>query len=131
MLKVLEATKETQGQRASDFTGVPEGELVRFHFQCDSDTEPDGGCGCARSMTGMQTLKATTTFKVAEIEMGVDEYIHVTRESYLKSGFPDSANRVIKWSLEVISFCLDLDPGVIVELRGDLQLRTRLGKAVR
>ena len=39
-----------------------EGELVRFATECDGE-RVDGRCGCRRSMTGMSTLKATTTVR--------------------------------------------------------------------
>lgn len=65
-MKVLVATEETQGRRKSDFFWTNVGELVTFGYQCDGNDDLDGGCGCQRSMVGIETLKATTTFEVVE-----------------------------------------------------------------
>lgn len=51
-MKIITATSQTQGQRASDFSFCIEGELVTYATViCDRDREegPDGGCGCGRS----------------------------------------------------------------------------------
>lgn len=60
-IKVFVATNATQGQRSDDFTFVPEGELLTHSFECNN---PD--CGCTRSLSGVDCLKATTTMKVIE-----------------------------------------------------------------
>lgn len=68
----LVATKETQGRRKNDFSWADEGEPVHFAFECDRDKNNiDGGCGCRRAMSGLNTHKATTTFKVADIDTDV------------------------------------------------------------
>ena len=65
-MKALVATKETQGRRTNDFSWTQEGELVTFGSECDR--EPiDGQCGCKRAMSGLTTLKATTTVKVTDL----------------------------------------------------------------
>jgi len=52
-VRVLVASKETQGQRANDYCCVPHGELVMFGSGCDRDQgDPDGPCGCLRGMIG-------------------------------------------------------------------------------
>jgi hypothetical protein len=54
-MKLLVSTTETQGQRKNDFCFVPEGEILVFAFECDRDRgNPDGPCGCARSMSGVE-----------------------------------------------------------------------------
>ena len=56
-MKVLVSTHETQGERASDFCWVPDGELVGFAFECDTDRDDiDGGCGCRRAMSGLAAM---------------------------------------------------------------------------
>jgi len=66
-VKVLVATAETQGKRANDYIWATPGELVFFGVVCDSDEgNPDGKCGCDRSMSGMDSLKSTTTVRVME-----------------------------------------------------------------
>ena len=65
-MKVLVATSKTQGQRRSDFDFVPDGELVGpMGFEEDNEAV-DGPCGCRRSLSGLDTRKATTTFEVVE-----------------------------------------------------------------
>ena len=73
-MKILVATKETQGFRDSDFSWAREGELVRFDSECDRDKNRiDGGCGCRRSMVGLETGRATTTFKVVEMDITTEK----------------------------------------------------------
>ena len=66
-MRVLVATKETQGHRATDFCLSEEGELVCFPLECEEESI-DAECGCKRSLYGVKTGKATTTFRVAERE---------------------------------------------------------------
>jgi len=67
-MKVLVATKDGQGIRKNDYCWVPEGEILHFGFECDSDRDDiDGYCGCRRGMVGIDCAKATTTMKVAEL----------------------------------------------------------------
>jgi hypothetical protein len=69
-MKVLVATSQTQGQRASDFNWCIEGEVVTFSSLCDRDRieGPDGGCGCGRGFAGLNSHKATTTAVVRDID---------------------------------------------------------------
>ena len=70
-MKLLTATTETQGQRASDFAWCVPGEIVSpVRLVCDRDREegPDGGCGCGRSFTGLSSSRGTTTAIVTDID---------------------------------------------------------------
>jgi hypothetical protein len=60
-MRVLVATRETQGQRTDDFYWANDGELVLPPLVCDSPV-----CGCDRSFVGIDSHKATTTAMVAE-----------------------------------------------------------------
>ena len=63
-MNVLVSTCETQGKRPNDFCYVPDGELLYFSMECDSDQDNiDGRCGCRCTLTGMKTLTSTTTEK--------------------------------------------------------------------
>ena len=67
-MKVLAATRQTQGWRDNDFCSTVEGELVFFApFEC-SRGFVDDDCGCRRSMAGLVRHRATTTIKVIERE---------------------------------------------------------------
>ena len=57
-MKILVGTTETQGRRKNDFCYTKEGEVLCFHLECDGETV-DGSCGCKRSMSGVDTNKAT------------------------------------------------------------------------
>lgn len=77
-MKIFVATKRTQGQRKSDFSFTEEGEAVIYPHTCDRDKKsrnPDSGCGCARSMVGMITHKATTTVEVMEWGISKNQFI--------------------------------------------------------
>jgi len=77
-MKLFTATRQTQGQRDNDFCWAEEDELVRFPFECDGE-RVDGQCGCRRSMAGLLSQKATTTFKVVELPIGKEALQFVTR----------------------------------------------------
>ena len=67
-MKVLAATRQTQGWRDNDFCWTVEGELVFFApFEC-SRGFVDDDCGCRRSMAGLVRHRATTTIKLIERE---------------------------------------------------------------
>lgn len=99
-MNILVATNETQKARASDFCWTDEGEMVVSAAACDRDLRdpnPDGGCGCGRSMCGMISHKATTTFKVAASAMTgsqfTDAYLGSMQDSgWLTGNHPHKAN---------------------------------------
>ncbi len=64
-MKVLVATKETQGRRANDFCFAGINDLVRMPIECSSGYIDDP-CGCHRSWTSTLNNKYTTTCKVIE-----------------------------------------------------------------
>ena len=87
-MKVLVATKGTQGRRASDFSWTKEEELVKFGTECDRDPNRiDGGCGCRRSMVGLETSKATTTFKIVEMDITDAAFQELVHKSYEREGW--------------------------------------------
>lgn len=80
-IKVLVATKKTQGSRSSDFCKVKEGELVTYTFECDRDKNNiDGTCGCHRSMSSVLTGKGTTTVKVAEKKITKAKFVDLLKK---------------------------------------------------
>ncbi len=72
-MRVLKSTTKTQGQRANDFCTVPAGELVLLGGFIKCEQDPDGPCGCARSVMGLHCAAATTTFEVTESDLTVAE----------------------------------------------------------
>jgi hypothetical protein len=75
-MKVFVATREMQGTREGDeFLGDGEGKLVYFGGRCCGGPGfLDKPCSCLRSMTGFDAAVSTTTFKVADIGMSLDEF---------------------------------------------------------
>jgi hypothetical protein len=132
-MKALVATKQSQGARKNDFCHVPEGELVTFAGECDTDRDSvDGNCGCRRSMSGTLSLKATTTFKVVELPGGIAELATAVRESYKRGGWdsfmkPAEIETMIKADVRElvrVAGCFDL--GQVLEKRGSkIQSRDR------
>lgn len=130
-MKVLVATKDGQGVRKNDFCWVPEGEILHFGFECDSDRDDiDGYCGCRRAMVGLDCAKSTTTMKVAELPVKrrevFDRLVKHYREGWkmkvkvAKEMARDELKDLLKI---VISFPL----GVVLEKRGDT-FSTRKGE---
>jgi hypothetical protein len=125
-VKILVATKETQRQRESDFCWTEEGEIVRLAFECDRDKEDlDGKCGCRRSMTGCTSQRATTTMKVEDRNIKIEEYIEIIRESFIQAGWyklmgekvaEEHIMSDVKYMLSRVS---KLPVGSIIEKRGD------------
>ena len=74
-LKVLVATKETQGRRKDDFCFVPSGEFVKL------------GLGCDRSLIGFSCNAHTTTIRVVSVELTREQYIHAYIESNKAAGW--------------------------------------------
>jgi len=128
MANVFTATKKTQGQRTNDFCWVPEGEIVGFAFECDSDKNNiDGGCGCRRSMSGLDCLKATTTFEVTYIPnfgpKALAKYVLESMESggWLKFLDPDEAQEIAEQdAAELLRMASKFPVGAVVEKRGDV-----------
>lgn len=71
-MKILVATKRTQGQRDNDFCFCEEGEPVRRGTLCSTGFADDD-CGCRRSLVGVRSSKATTTAVVEERGCSVEE----------------------------------------------------------
>jgi hypothetical protein len=64
-MKILTATNLTQGASPLDFNWCKEGEVLIFGFECTGGSWDDG-CGCRRSLAGIKSHKACTTFLVTE-----------------------------------------------------------------
>ena len=64
-MKVLVATRQTQGAIAGDFCHTVEGELVTPHIVECADPER---CGCGRAFSGLASDRATTTAMVVDLD---------------------------------------------------------------
>jgi hypothetical protein len=125
-LAIFVATKQTQGKRRSDFCWCEEDEPVHFSSQCDGNDTIDGGCGCQRSMSGMTTLKATTTVRVKESDMTREQYIQMLVDSYKKGGWGGliPSTEIHAEADELLRLAAAFPVGTVIEKRGD-ELRQR------
>lgn len=131
----LVSTRETQGARRSDFSHADEAEVVYFGWVCDRDANnpnPDGGCGCGRSMVGALTSKATTTFKVAEWAGTADQYVHHILGAMQDAGWitgrtdPEAIAEWTENAKEVLRIAGLFPIGTVLEKRGEtVQIRAR------
>lgn len=61
-MKILVATRLTQGASPDDYHYCIEGELVWLQEPCDREkNDPSGPCGCERGFVGARSHRATTT----------------------------------------------------------------------
>ncbi len=125
-MKVLVATRETQGQRKSDFCFAIEGELVEWAFECDRDEEDiDGDCGCRRSLTGIVSRKGTTTMAVVERTITLDELAGIIRENAESAGIHLDIDVPHDLAEYVVEMAAEFPVGTVVERRGDEVLARR------
>jgi hypothetical protein len=90
-MKVLVATAETQGERQGDFHHAVEGELVRLDPPCAADRrDPDGRCGCGRAFAGLNSARATTTARVADLPLSRADVAEALRSSLAQQGWDPS-----------------------------------------
>jgi hypothetical protein len=121
-MKVLVATKKTQGFRKNDFSWTDEGECLGFSSECDGATADDS-CGCARSFSGLATHKATTT-AVVEDKKGITEntFIGIYRLSMVRAGWVapgEDAPWVREQARSILEIASRYAVGTIVEKRGE------------
>ena len=133
-MKVLAATKETQGRRKNDFCHCSEGELVTYGSECDGEAL-DGVCGCKRSLIGFDSSKATTTFRVTTVDLTVDRLKELLRAKLAREGWasPDTPREnedllriAFNATIELWSGLSELPDGVVLERRGP-RFRIRTG----
>jgi hypothetical protein len=114
-VKLLTATHAGQGERPGDFCFAVEGELVLAGLVCARDeADPDGGCGCGRAFSGMNSHRATTTAVVRDLDLSVDDLRVAIQAHYAASGVgPDLIGEVDFAELveETVDILLDLGSG--------------------
>ena len=114
-MKILVATNNTQGARKNDFCFVPEEEIVRFGVEHPQE-DIDAPCGCRRAMFGINTNKATTTFKVVETVLIREEFRRLVATSF---------RRAIRASAELESItdeCAELMADFILQTAKEFQV---------
>lgn len=122
-MKLLTATKELQGQRKNDFNHATEGELVKFGSECDCESV-DGVCGCKRSLVGLVSHKATTTFKVLDVDISHSELERQIEVSLATGGWAklmdekELAEMVRTDAKDLMNLGEHFKEGTIIEKRG-------------
>lgn len=130
-MKVFVATKEKQGERASDFFWTKEGELVTFGLVCGSGRcGIDDGCGCQRSMIGVASRKGTTTVKVvSKRTLTEEDYVRSLLASHCKAyrakaDDPKVIAEVTAEAKELLRIANEFDVDDVIEIRGE-QIQVR------
>ena len=125
LCRVLVATKETQGRRSNDFHWCQEGELVTFPASVCDGEEFDGACGCRRSMTGVHSLKGTTTVQVVYLQGGTQLLQSELRSYWSQSGWSRLLDAttieemIAADSEEIVRIASAFPVRTILEIRGD------------
>ena len=120
-MKVLVATRETNGRMSGDYCWTVDDELVRLPLgECD-----DLDCGCERGFAGVTSHRATTTAMVVERpELTPALLADILRDDAISSGLPadlpelDALLRSEQAALAKIVG--QWGAGTVVERRGDL-----------
>jgi hypothetical protein len=117
-MKALVATTQTQGTRRGDFNHCIEGELVWIGLVCATDRDdPDGGCGCGRAFAGMNSHRATTTARVADVPLDFAHYAEALRSSLKAQGWP--TREAIPMAGELADVADSFPVGAVLERRLD------------
>ena len=119
-MKVLVATKETQGERANDFCYLPEGALVGF-THAHAGEPVDAACGCQRGLGGLTIDRSATTFKVVEREIEKEDYtrqVVAANSDFIGDGA--SAATFKAEAEELLRIAAHFPTGAIIERRGQV-----------
>ena len=130
-MKIIVATKKTQGQRANDFCFVEEGEILKFGFQCDNGYDDDG-CGCHRSMIGTTKSSATTTMEIVDRkDLTIPKLTKILQDSFARDGWGELQRRdAVKQASLLLQLAEKFPVGTILERR-DEGLRERIHPSVK
>lgn len=122
-MKVIVASRRTQGARDNDFSWTLDGELVHLPgLECDCGGV-DGPCGCRRSLCGVASRKATTTAEVAERELEASDVFVGVAEALVDGGWFDALDgEAFETGVELVGPLLMwaslLPVGTVIERRG-------------
>jgi hypothetical protein len=122
-VKVLVATRRTQGQRPGDFCFTVDGELVGLPaMTCDC---PD--CGCDRAVGGLSSRKGTTTFTVVDrAELAAGDHRLLLRDGLVAAGWIEEGERepwVDAYVEQHIALVAEFEVGDLLEIRNGRVVR--------
>jgi hypothetical protein len=118
-MKVFIATPRGQGEREGDFFHAEEGELLRFGWTCGTPIR----CGCGRSLFGLRSNRATTTFEVVDLDIDVVEFADMLAESLVTSHWRDlrvneALDEATKEAIELKRVAGQFHAGEVVRFNG-------------
>jgi hypothetical protein len=122
-MKVLVATRRTQGDYPDDLFEAIEGELVVAGPECDKPLEQR--CPCSRTFPGAASGGLTSTYRVASLRMARGTYIDLVIDSVRKYGFDACTGIDIALFLEQAAAAFPV--GSVLSRRGDTLLVRRTG----
>jgi hypothetical protein len=120
-MKVLTATAAGQGARGNDFDWTIEGELVRIGFVCGRDRlDPDAGCGCGRSFSGLSSHRAGTTAIIRDLPLSRED-VATALAGYLEAaGYGTPTSQELEDEVEELLGIADhWEVGTLLERRLD------------
>lgn len=126
-MKLLTITRDLQGSRNNDFCFATEGEIAIFGSQCSRATADDK-CGCARSMCGIDSKKASTTVKVTDVDIDIETLSAKIMHHYVNSWkFPiKEASKIAEDDVkQLIDVAKGFELGSVIEIRGS-RIATRV-----
>ena len=119
-MKVLVATARTQGERPDDYHWCIEGELVRIGEVCARDRSgAEAGCGCGRGFGGLNSHRATTTARIADLPLSMADYTEAIRSSLEQQGWDASLECAAAEAYELAVLVADWPAGTVIERRLD------------
>jgi hypothetical protein len=119
-MKVFVATASTQGERANDYHYCIEGELVRLDEVCARDGgDPDGSCGCGRGFAGLNSHRATTTVRVAEVPLSLADYALAIQSSEQQGGWNPCDECAMSLAVDLAAMALPWPVDTALERRLD------------
>ena len=124
-MKILVATKETQGKRKNDFCWCEEGEFLIHSMECDGEGV-DGHCGCKRSLCSIKTGTATTTMKVIESDLKKDGLVRQVIKHLEVAGWAallgkeKTMDLAVEEVMENMRMAMPFKVGNVVERRGHI-----------
>ncbi|MGC0252419.1 DUF7715 family protein [Pseudactinotalea sp. Z1748] len=90
MMRVLIATRRTNGDVANDVDYCVAGELLMIGEYCDCCRIDPGSCGCGIAFSGLNSHRMTTTAIVAEVALSEAEVREAIRSSLRAGGWFDA-----------------------------------------
>jgi hypothetical protein len=117
-MRVLIATRESQGARSDDFDWCTDGELVWLPEPCPTGRR-GGSCDCVHAFAGVSSHRRTTTAVVRELEgLTIRSCIQMVRYSLAAEGLPDAwVTRAVDRMLLLAS---GIEPGTVMERKLDI-----------